>query len=635
VAAMQPPVNDPRNMSVATRRRGRCWSSITLAVVAAFAVLAVAAVLAAPGANARESASKVRTLATVRGVILAFDQDGSRLASLERPRKGCSAGAPGALVVRTVGGRRPVRIPSGLACGPPRLFALGGERLAGSSESDSGNTRYEWVSTFTLGDRRSRTVEQLVFSPDGEGAFVSDIAADGAVVVYGVLSWRQHPPDCWQIHPECHLELLGGRVNRIGHRSTPIPGSLPPAQLAVDGGRVAIVPARMEACACNASPAWSPDGRTIAFSTRRDGDWEVVTGPAGGQVTKATDNWTNENQVDWSPDGSRIAYASERSITVSNRDGTEARPIAAGFQPAWSPDGLRIAFHKLKVDGLWLVNPDGSEERRLTATPDREAAWSPDGKRLATTRLSTSVGWTVTVMEADGTGARTLAEGYQPSWSPDGESIVYTRHDRADEELRVIRADGTGDRSLTNNHVNDYSPDWSPDGSRIVFVRGPLLEKEGKAEVYTVSPRGGSEIRLTTTRPVEAPVPVEIRTVSGKLVSRLLPHANPYEVALSADVAATLSRTKRAARLELFEPRSGRKVGLASLPRNSGRLSAAGKTVVYSTGRRIWALDAETRRQRLLATAAADPVGLSIEGRRVAWAESLKTTARIRAVLVP
>lgn len=622
-----------KKVHVATRRS--CSSSIPLAVAVAFAVLAAAAAVSEPGAGALEAAPKVRTLATVKGVIVAFEQDGSRFASLERTRRGCSAGAPGALVVRTVGGRRPIRIPHGLACGAPRLFELGGERLAWSIESDSGNTRYEWVSTLTVGDRRSRTVERLVFSPDGEGAFVSDIAADGAIAVYGVVSWSQQPPDCWQSHLECHVELLGGRLSRIGSRSTPIPGSPPPARLAVGGGRLAIVRARMEACACNAGPAWSPDGTSIAFSTRRDGDWEVVTGPAGGPVTQATDNWMNENDVDWSPDGSRIAYGSERSIMVSNREGTGARPIVAGLMPAWSPDGRQIAFHKLNVDGLWLVDPDGSEERRLTTTRDRDAAWAPDGKKLATTRWSTSVGWTVTVMEADGTGARTIADGYQPSWSPDGESIVYTRHDREDEELRVIRADGTGDRSVTNNHVNDYSPDWSPDGSRIVFVRGPLDEKEGKAEIYTVSPQSGSETRLTTTEPVESSVPVEIRTVRGKLVSRLVPTGNTYQVALSVDIAATLSRNKRSAQLELFEPLSGRKVGSASLPRNSTRLSVAGKTVVFSSGRRIWALDARTRKRRLVATAAADPIGLSIEGRRVAWAENSKTTARIRAVLMP
>lgn len=615
---------EPEPAPVAPPRGRRLRSPVALAALAA------AAVVAAPGASGRESAPKVRTLATVNGYIIAFAQDGGRLATLERPRKTCDGGA---LVVRRSGGGRPVRIP----LWPCRLtgFQFAGARAAWIQASDSGNTMHEWIYTLTLGDRRRRTVDELVSDPDGYGALPSDIAADGAIMVYGVVSWAQQSPDCQQTQfAWCHLALLGGQLNRIGNRSTPIPGTLPPAQLAVGGGRIAIVPALMEACACNAAPAWSPDGSSIAYSTRQDGDWEVVSGPARGPTTKVTDNWTHENDSDWSPDGSRVAYESGGKIVVSNRDGTAARSIAVGLQPAWSPDGHRIAFVKVNVDGLWLVNPDGSGEHRVTTSRDRDPAWSPDGGKLVTARWS-SGGWSVTVMDADGSGARALAEGYKPTWSPDGESVAYTRHDRDDEELRVVRADGTGDRSLTANLVNDYSPDWSPDGSRIVFVRGPLLDEEGKGELYTLALEGGAETRITTTQPLESRGAVEIRTLAGGLVSRFVPARYPAQVALSAEVAATLSRTKQAARLELFEPRSGHKLGIAWLPRNSARLSVAGKTAVFSSGRRIWALDARTRRRRLIAMAAADPVGLSIEGRRVAWAENLKTTARVRALLLP
>jgi hypothetical protein len=85
----------------------------------------------------------------------------------------------------------------------------------------------------------------------------------------------------------------------------------------------------------------------------------------------------------------------------------------------------------------------------------------------------------------------------------------------------------------------------------------------------------------------------------------------------------------------LFDPKSGRKLAAASLPRNSTSLSVSGTTVVFASAKQIWVLDGPTGKRRLIATAAAHPVGLSIEGRRIAWAENLKTTARVRALLAP
>lgn len=75
-------------------------------------------------------------------------------------------------------------------------------------------------------------------------------------------------------------------------------------------------------------------------------------------MTKVTGSWANEHEPDSSPDGSRLVYESGRTLIVSNRDGSGARAIATGLQPAWSPDGQRIAFVKPGVDGLWVVNPD-------------------------------------------------------------------------------------------------------------------------------------------------------------------------------------------------------------------------------------------------------------------------------------
>jgi Tol biopolymer transport system component len=597
-----------------------------LTVIAAAALVAATAISTA-GANARDAAN-VRSVATVNGRIVAFDQDGDRLAWIERPRK---AGEGHALVVRSESRRRVTRI----GAYAPQHFQFGGERAVWSDVSPYGNTRYQYVSSVTAGERRVRTVARLVLNPDGDGESVSDITADGPIAVYGVRERHPIPGADWCFLDDlnCHSWESGGRVIQLRSRSTTIAGAPPPAKLAVGGRRILVVPAVPESCACNAAPAWSSDGGSIAYSTRREGDWDVVISPAGGSATNVTGKWTNEHDPDWSPDGSRIVYASGRKLVVVNRDGTGARQIATGIKPTWSPDGRRIAFVKVGVKGLWLVNPDGSDERPLTETWDVDPAWSPDGSKLAVARFLGIRGWNVTVIDADGTGARILARGHKPTWSADGQRIAYARHNR--EELRVIGADGTGDRALTINAVRgsprDFSPEWSPDGTRIAFVR----VAGGRSELYTISPQGGPVTRLTTTSLVSRRSPVEIRKAAGALVSRFLPTKNPEQVALSAEVAATLARTKQAARLELFEPRSGRKLGGASLPRNSRSLSVSGRMIVFRIGRRIWALDTATRKRWLLATAAADPVGLSIEGQRVAWAENFKASARVRTLLLP
>jgi Tol biopolymer transport system component len=587
-------------------------------------LMLAAAALAAPGASSPAAAVKVRTLATVNGKVVAFAQDGSRLAWLERPRK---RGEGLSLVVRSGGSRRARRI----GAYAPQHFQFGGGRAVWSDVSPYGNTRYEYVSSVTVGQRRVRTVARLVLDPFGAGEAVGDVAADGPIAVYGVLEWGLIPGgDPCIDDVDCPFWESGGRLLRLGRRSTAIADAPPPANLAVGGGRILIVPFA-ESCACDAAPAWSSDGSSIAYSTHRNGDWDVVIGPVGGAVTKVTRSWANEHDPDWSPDGSRLVYESGRTLVVVNRDGTGARPIATGLQPAWSPDGQLIAFVKPGVNGLWLVNADGSGEHRLTQDWDVDPAWSPDGSKLAAAR-SAPGGWNLTVMDADGSDARTVAAGYAPTWSPDGRRIAYVRYNR--EELRVVGADGNGDRALTTNAVvggpRDFSPDWSPDGTKIAFVR----LTRSRSELYTISPEGGPVTQLRTTSPLSRP-PLEIRTASGALVSRFLPTKDPEQVELSAEVGATLARTTQAARLELFDPRTGRKLGTASLPRNSRSLSISGRTVVVCSGRRIWALETRTRKPRLLTTAAADPLGLSIEGRRVGWAENLKTTARIRALLLP
>jgi TolB protein len=134
-----------------------------------------------------------------------------------------------------------------------------------------------------------------------------------------------------------------------------------------------------------ANPVWSPDGRRIAFVQETDRDSEIfamsVTCDDPVQACPSdrynlSDNPALDRYPAWSPDGRHIAFASNRSgtwdIYVIRADGSQIRLLTDGqgifISPAWSPDGQHIVFAGRR-DGeetFYLTNADGSELRRLT-----------------------------------------------------------------------------------------------------------------------------------------------------------------------------------------------------------------------------------------------------------------------------
>ena len=180
----------------------------------------------------------------------------------------------------------------------------------------------------------------------------------------------------------------------------------------------------------NFSPSWSPDGRHIAFSSYRDGNWEIyVMGSDGSNPRRLTDHSSWDVRPSWSPDGRHIAFVSERygkpKIYVMDSAGSNPRNLTNDsdwhYYPSWSPDGRHIAF--VTVAGsygkseIYVMDSAGSNPRRLTndSADDRSPSWSPDGRHI--TFVSERDGdWEIYVMDiASYTGGEPTAVA-ETSW---------------------------------------------------------------------------------------------------------------------------------------------------------------------------------------------------------------------------
>lgn len=183
------------------------------------------------------------------------------------------------------------------------------------------------------------------------------------------------------------------------------------------------------------APAWSPDGRRLAFVAPSAGgatDLYVVDAD-GRRRTRLVDTpGVDEASPDWSPDGRRLVVESAGWLNVVRADGARVKRLVAGREPAWSPTGGRIAFVGTRAgnDDLYLVDANGRGLRRITTSPGLEAepAWSPDGRRLA---YVSSENGTIRVNVLDlrlGTVTPVtdgLGDDRSPAWTADGRRIAF------------------------------------------------------------------------------------------------------------------------------------------------------------------------------------------------------------------
>lgn len=233
--------------------------------------------------------------------------------------------------------------------------------------------------------------------------------------------------------------------------------------------------------------ALSPDGRMISFSSRRTRNFEAyLIDTAGDQVQQITQSLGGIYAPEIAPDGARIVLVStangRQDIYVLTLDGTTAARIttnpADDIDPTWSPDGARIAFtsNRTGTNEIYVINADGTNERQVTTGGNQREGgrvdWSPDGQWLAfyaglpgdkdlfmvpaSCADAGPCGPDQIVRLTDG------GNNKAPSFSPDSQWITYASEVAGDNDIWIMRIDGTDRRQLTFEDYAEWQPRWGP-----------------------------------------------------------------------------------------------------------------------------------------------------------------------------
>ncbi len=236
-----------------------------------------------------------------------------------------------------------------------------------------------------------------------------------------------------------------------------------------------------------AEPAWSADGRSIAFVRKSArGDWDIFIANAdGGGAHELAIPAHDEHNPAWSPDGTQLAFEEypPGQIDVTNVDGSSKRQltndqdsyidnesVSAVVNPAWSPNGQWILYET--TANAYLIHPDGSGHVTLRGGGEG-GDWSPDGTHIDFEGCPppNPIQDPICIYSTGGprASARRLTHGIEAAWSPDGSELVFARYSSRTSSRRgdggnlyIIDADGSRLRPLVRGAASTLDPAWQP-----------------------------------------------------------------------------------------------------------------------------------------------------------------------------
>jgi len=248
----------------------------------------------------------------------------------------------------------------------------------------------------------------------------------------------------------------------------------------------------------------------IVFISNRDANDELyMMDYDGHNQTRLTFNKKQDYMPAWSADGRKIAYTSYRD----NRAGlyilnpfegeiTEVVSKGTNFAPTFSHDGKKLAFCSTAKEGnpeIYVATSDGNNIKRLTFNDaiDTAPSWSPTGREIA---FTSDRGGTpqIYIMDAEGSNIRRVSFGGSyhdgPAWSPTGDRIAYVS--RVDQifDIYVLNLRTEKIIKLTESNARNETPSWSSDGRHLVFSSNLT----GTIQLYTIDYDGSNLRRLTS-----------------------------------------------------------------------------------------------------------------------------------------